>query len=107
MKRSVAVIFATILTILVLALVVGANSDGATTPVRAINQFPTPDDGGGNIIARAQFPTPDDGGGNIAQFPTPDDGGGNIAQFPTPDDGGGNIAQFPTPDDGGGNLRTV
>ena len=78
MKRNLAALLATVLTVLVLALIVGAGTDGvfrSSSPV-AISQWPTPGDGGGNI---AQWPTPGDGGGNIAQWPTPGDGGGNIA----------------------------
>jgi hypothetical protein len=97
MKRSFTIFCATICTVFVLALLASTNTHGATTTLRAFSQFPTPDDGGGNIVARSQFPTPDDGGGNIVAR----------SQFPTPDDGGGNISQFPTPDDGGGNFRTV
>jgi hypothetical protein len=101
MKRSVTVFCATILTVFVLVLIVGAGTDGAfrvwsTNPTFG-NPWPTPDDGGGNIIAGNPWPTPDDGGGNIAgnPWPTPDDGGGNIIAgnpWPTPDDGGGNVS---------------
>ena len=94
MKRSVAVLCATILTVFVLALILGSGTNGAfrsSNPV-AISQWPIPPDGGG--------------GGNIAQWPIPPDGGGggNIAQWPIPPDGGGggNIAQWPIPPDGGG-----
>ena len=93
MRRSVAIFRATILTVFVLALIVGAGTDGAF-------RF-------SNSPAISQWPTPGDGGGNIAQWPTPGDGGGNIAQWPTPGDGGGNIAQWQTPGDGGGNIRLV
>ena len=101
MKRSFTVLCATILTVFVLALIVGAGTDGllrvwSTNPTFG-NPWPTPDDGGGNIIAGNPWPTPDDGGGNIIAgnpWPTPDDGGGNIIAgnpWPTPDDGGGNL----------------
>jgi len=80
MKHSFTVLCATILTVFVLALIVGAGTDG---PLRFSNPF------------------------SISQWPTPGDGGGNIAQWPTPGDGGGNIAQWPTPGDGGGNFRLV
>jgi hypothetical protein len=119
MKRSFGIFGATILTVFVLALLVGAGTDG---PFRVwsfspffSNPWPTPaTHGGGNIIAGSPWPTPDDGGGNIiagSPWPTPDDGGGNIiagSPWPTPDDGGGNIiagSPWPTPDDGGGNIR--
>src|SRR5438874_1286154 len=99
MKRSFTVLCATILTVFVLALIVGAGTDCplSYSILFAFSQWPTPGDGGG--VNTAQWPTPGDGGGgNIAQWPTPGDGGGgNIAQWPTPGDGGGgNIAQWPT-----------
>jgi hypothetical protein len=102
MKHGFTVFCATILTVFVLALIVGAGTDGAfrvwsTNPTFG-NPWPTPDDGGGNIAGNP-WPTPDDGGGNIIAgnpWPTPDDGGGNIAGNP-----------WPTPDDGGGNLRVA
>jgi hypothetical protein len=83
MKRGFAIFCATILTVFVLALVVGAGTDGtfrvwSSGPFFS-NPWPTPGDGGGNIAGNP-WPTPGDGGGNIAgnPWPTPGDGGGNI-----------------------------
>ena len=64
MKRSVAVIFATILTIFVLALIAGAGTNGPTRVWSSNPFFGDP------------WPTP--GGGNIAGDPWPTPGGGNI-----------------------------
>ena len=77
MRRGFAVIFATLLTIFVLALIAGAGANGPTRVWSSNSFFGAPC---GNIVAQRPWPPPD-GGGNIiiAQRPwPPPDGGGNI-----------------------------
>jgi len=75
MKASAS--YATICTVLALALVVGAVANGSSFH----GTMPPPDDGTGNIVAHGTMPPPDDGTGNIiahGTMPPPDDGTGNI-----------------------------
>jgi hypothetical protein len=94
---------ATICTLFVLALLLGAPSHGqlSGSSLSVGSAWPAPPDGGGNIALSA-WPAPPDGGGNA--WPAPPDGGGNIAlsAWPAPPDGGGNA--WPAPPDGGGNI---
>jgi hypothetical protein len=71
-------VYATICTILALALVVGAVANGSNFH----GAMPPPDDGTGNsITAHGAMPPPDDGTGNSllahGAMPPPDDGTGN------------------------------
>jgi hypothetical protein len=102
-------VYATICTMLALALVTGAVANGSSFH----GSVPPPDDGAGNIVAHGSVPPPDDGAGNIVahgSVPPPDDGSGNIVahgSVPPPDDGSGNIVahgSVPPPDDGSGNI---
>jgi hypothetical protein len=71
-------VYATICTILALALVVGAVANGSNFH----GAMPPPDDGSGNsVTAHGAMPPPDDGSGNFLMahgaMPPPDDGSGN------------------------------
>jgi hypothetical protein len=70
--------YATICTILALALVVGAVANGSNFH----GAMPPPDDGSGTIVtAHGAMPPPDDGSGTIVAhgaMPPPDDGSGTI-----------------------------
>jgi hypothetical protein len=76
--RNSLLLYAAVLSVVVLALVIGVNVHSASkSAVAALawGPFPTPDDGD-NMVAWGPFPLPDDGDNMIAwgPFPTPDDG---------------------------------